>query len=206
MSDINIDIQNITQPISVDIDFKCETNADAVKEAETLAGIITKIISQDITLNVTRIGQYGCAYLSTVHNISCPNVTEVLSYGFAKNYSATKYDIPKITRIYDNVFADNYSLQVIDLPAVTFIYGGAFTSCTSLNTVILRANSVCTLQTYKILNDTEFKSSGAGGTLYVPQALIEQYEANANWSRILTQNENNKILSIEGSIYERSDA
>ena len=205
MSDINIDIQNITQPVSVDIDFKCETNADAVKEAETLAGVITKNAPQDITLNVTRIGQYGCAYLVT-HSISCPNVTEVVSYGFAENLFATKYDIPKVTRIYDNVFSHNSSLQVIDLPAVTYIYGGAFNRCTSLNTIILRANSVCTLQTYKILNDTEFKSSGAGGTLYVPQSLIEQYEADANWSRALAQNENNKILSIEGSIYERGGA
>ena len=66
---------------------------------------------------------------------------------------------------------------------------------------MLRKTSVTTLGNVAHFDGTPFASGGTGGTLYVPQALIADYQAATNWSTILGY-ANNKILPIEGSIYK----
>lgn len=70
-----------------------------------------------------------------------------------------------------------------------------------LNTVILRKNDGITTLASVAQLPGAFASNGSGGTLYVPQALISDYQNATNWSTILGY-PNNQILSIEGSIYE----
>ena len=53
--------------------------------------------------------------------------------------------------------------------------------------------------------NTPFASGKAGGTLYVPSALVSEYQAATNWSTILGYS-TNSIAAIEGSEYENAYA
>jgi hypothetical protein len=82
------------------------------------------------------------------------------------------------------------------------ILGNAFIGATAFNLLVLgRYDSIVTLDNISAFNNTPFASSGAGGTLYVPNALISSYQSATNWSTILGYT-NNQILPIEGSTYE----
>jgi hypothetical protein len=53
----------------------------------------------------------------------------------------------------------------------------------------------------KVFDGTPFASGGTGGTVYVPQALITEYQNNTNWSALYAQGTCN-FVAIEGSEYE----
>lgn len=98
------------------------------------------------------------------------------------------------------------SLTAVDIGASMAVSGGqifsgAFGTADSLQTLILRRPAIYNLLNINAFAATPFKDGGAGGTLYVPQALIADYQAATNWSTILGY-ANNQILPIEGSIYE----
>ena len=109
--------------------------------------------------------------------------------------------LPKFTgKVNSNAFRNCPNLLAFD--AKTTIIGGAdnFHDDPKLKIVILRG-SLCALQGINTFLGTPFASGGTGGILYVPQALISDYQSETNWSTILSY-ENNQILPIEGSIYE----
>lgn len=80
-----------------------------------------------------------------------------------------------------------------------------FSGASAMNVLILRKNSLVPLDSIKAFNNTPFASGKAGGTLYVPSALISSYQSATNWSTILGY-ANNQILPIEGSNYENAYA
>lgn len=99
-------------------------------------------------------------------------------------------------------FLNCTSLEAVDLGNFTKIANYEFSGCTKLAALILRrTGGVTALNNINVFTNTPFASGKAGGTLYVPQALIPSYQAAANWSTILGY-ANNQILPIEGSIYE----
>ena len=141
-------------------------------------------------------------------------------------------DLPRVLFIGQSMFSGCSNLELIVLPgAISIAYQGtnncsrlaavdlgrsgpsagngilanAFGSCPMLTTIILRRSALITLGNVNALSGTPFRSSGAGGTLYVPQALISAYQAAANWNTLLGY-ENNRILPIEGSVYENAYA
>ena len=74
--------------------------------------------------------------------------------------------------------------------------------CSNFDTLIIRATSgVAELSNINAFKNTPFASGKAGGTLYVPSALVSAYQAATNWSTILGYS-TNSIAAIEGSIYE----
>lgn len=110
------------------------------------------------------------------------------------------------TYFYAQVFKGCSNLESVDI-------GNSYThrfetenfgQCSSLTVLVIRRNSVVALQGgINVFVSTPFHSNGTGGTLYVPQALIADYQAATNWSTILGY-ANNQILPIEGSIYENA--
>lgn len=104
----------------------------------------------------------------------------------------------------DYAFHNCTSLEYFDAGRNTTGTSGylwtVFTKCTNLKTLVFRMPYMitCTTGTF---SDTPFARGGTGGILYVPEALIATYQANANWATILGY-ENNQILAIEGSEYE----
>lgn len=103
-------------------------------------------------------------------------------------------------------FTNCTSLEVVDLGNVSRIDVTEFSGATKLATLIIRfPTSVCALRYTSAFTNTPFASGKSGGTLYVPQALIESYQAATNWSTILGYT-NNQILPLEGSEYENTYA
>ena len=92
-------------------------------------------------------------------------------------------------------------LVKIDIGNLTKIQNETFRADSNFNVLILRKSGVTELNNINAFMDTPFASGKAGGTLYVPQSQIAQYEQATNWSTILGY-ANNSIAAIEGSQYE----
>ena len=135
-------------------------------------------------------------------SVNFRNATSIGRAAFNGCTSLTNVDFPKATSINENAFNNCTSLSKIDFPNLLRIGISTFQNCTSLDTLILRtSDSITNLANINAFNNTPFASNGAGGTLYVPQALISSYQSANNWSTILSY-PNNQIKPIEGSIYE----
>lgn len=76
-----------------------------------------------------------------------------------------------------------------------------FNACASLTTLVIRGSVVANLSNINNFQNTPFESGKHGGTLYVPNSLISDYQSASNWSTILGYT-NNHIQAIEGSYYE----
>ena len=81
------------------------------------------------------------------------------------------------------------------------IEGSVFGYCKNLTTLVLKSETVCTLSNINAFNNTPFASGKTGGTVYVPQALIESYQTATNWSTLYAAGTCN-FVAIEGSEYE----
>lgn len=105
-----------------------------------------------------------------------------------------------------SAFRSNKGLKVIDLTFTGNFKGDAvFRDCTLLDTIIIRNGTVPTLSSTGAFTNTPFASGKAGGTIYVPSALINSYKAASNWS---TVNGWGTVTwaAIEGSQYENAYA
>ena len=106
-----------------------------------------------------------------------------------------------VTMVGAYAFYECKALTSVDLPNATSVGNSAFIYCSKLTTIILRSPTVCTLANTNAFNGTPFASNGTGGTVYVPQSLISQYQTATNWSSLYSGGKCN-FVAIEGSEYE----
>lgn len=130
------------------------------------------------------------------------------TYSFAGAYDSSNYCIvdsfvaPELTTIAStDALSYNNCLVAIDIGKLTTIQKQTFRNNPAFNKLILRKSSVTTLANIDAFTGTPFASNGSGGTLYVPQNLISNYQAASNWSAILSYS-NNSIVAIEDTTYE----
>lgn len=155
--------------------------------------------------NATVGNKNGVRDCKNIVTIYAPNMTDLRESAFNQVGVVTAV-FPKLKEI------GNYGIVSTNMVALD-IYGGNASTVgistyglvgnTNLKTIVIRATSGV-MKLYHATNslkNTPFASGNAGGTLYVPQALIADYQAATNWSTILGY-ANNQILPIEGSIYE----
>lgn len=131
-------------------------------------------------------------------------LTMTQNYTIVNCYALTKLVFQSLTSINGRFVINGCrALKTIDFCVLGSLKGNrALESNASLDTVILRkTDAICTLGSNDIFNNTPFASGNAGGTLYVPSALISAYQSATNWSTILGYS-TNSIQAIEGSIYE----
>lgn len=148
---------------------------------------------------------YGCTALTSVN---LPKLNQI--YASELFRGCTKLQgivLPSVkahnaqTQVYTGFYGCT-SLEYIDIYHPYSILTNSFYNCAKLTILIIRSPSyVTSLAAIAAFTGTPFASAGTGGTLYVPEALIESYKAATNWSTILGY-ENNSILPIEGSDYE----
>ena len=167
----------------------------------------TSLTTITIPSSVGSLGTYcfsGCALLETVTFEESSNLTQIPASCFYECASLTSINIPNSVETLDSdCFYSCTSLTSVNIPSsVVTLEFGCFRYCTSLTTVILRANQVVDISNGSVFDDTQFNPQESGGTFYVPQALISDYQNDQYWSDLLTGNPNNQILAIEGSIYE----
>ena len=128
--------------------------------------------------------------------------TGVPFQGCSKLTSVNMPNLESIGAYYSQgAFQGCSSLTMLDFPKLTSIAWAEFQRCTNLATLILRADTVCTLSNANSFQNSPFASNGTGGVLYVKQSLLNEYLNATNWSVILSY-PNNQILPIEGSEYE----
>lgn len=188
-------------------------------ESANLANVETKLpnntfsgCSSLVSVNIPKVTGMGsqCFYNnSSLEEIDAPEATS-LGYGtFGGCSKLASVNLPKVSTLTGGsnagtgAFSNCISLTSINLPMASSIDRYTFSGCSGLTTLILGASSVCSLANINAFQNTPFASDGTGGTLYVPQALIPEYQSASNWSTILGY-ANNQILPIEGSIYEEA--
>lgn len=140
-----------------------------------------------------------CEYLGSAVFTGCGNIQSidlpVCSYigNFAFNYctSLTTVSLPVCEYIGEETFYSCPNLQSVDLPVCSYIGNFAFVGDSILDTVILRSNSVCTLDGNAFQN-TRIDPRYSDGFVYVPASLVDTYKSARNWSSIAS-----KILPIE---------
>lgn len=176
-----------------------QNTIDLIGDGVVVVAIVGKNITEfndDILNKVGSKALYQCASLTTVN---LPNATEVGSSAFNGCNKLVSAYIPKAITIGNNAFQNCSKLQIADISNATRINFQAFAACKALTTIILRSPTVCTLTDTYTFNSTPF--TGVGGTAYVPQSLISQYQQATNWSTLYAAGTCN-FVAIEGSEYE----
>lgn len=159
-----------------------------------------KLVSADFP-NVTHLhyNRYfqGCTALT---DINMPLLDAVPFNMFNGCTSLSSVNLPMAKTVSTSAFT-NCPLTKVILPICTNIGTNAFSGCTALNTIVLRSSTVCSLVNVSALNKTPFANGGTGGTVYVPAALISEYQQATNWSTLYAAGTCN-FVAIEGSEYE----
>lgn len=135
--------------------------------------------------NVETIGAYVFQNCSTLTTIDLPKLTKMGLNSFANNPKLTSINLPVITSISSSAFRSCPEITQLDFPAVTSINSNAFSSCSALETLILRADTVCSLTAVSAFTGTPIISGS--GYIYVPRILAGQYQAATNWTTFAAQ-------------------
>lgn len=151
---------------------------------------------------VTTIGSSAFLTCSSLTAVNAPKVTIINGTGFKDCTSLVEVEFPVLTNLpYADTFRGCTKLEFADLGLCTCIANNTFYGDTKFKTLILRSSTVATLNNTNAFNSSPFSSGMSGGTVYVPEALISNYQSASNWSTIFGR-PNNQIKKIEGSIYE----
>ena len=175
---------------------------------DTLGQYLSDTLETYANDSLTSLWGYAFAYAKNLKQVSFPNLVEVKGYAFTET-GITTLVLPAYckgkTWTEFNAFSGMRNLEALDVHGHGAGLRNQWASgCSKLETVIIRSPTLMAASAQGILANTPFNvgsTGGTGGTLYVPQALIESYQSAANWSTILSY-PNNQILPIEGSIYE----
>lgn len=139
-----------------------------------------------------------------ITNFHFPNLTTMTGsqvFGNAGTTTSTMV-LPKIQTLPSINAISSFNGVAVDLgESLPSIPGYCFGGSTNMNILILRGSTLKGLNSINAFGNTPFASGKAGGTLYVPSALISSYQSATNWSTILGYS-TNSIQAIEGSIYE----
>lgn len=159
--------------------------------------------------SVAAITSYMCYGRTAITKLFSRGLLSIRTSGMEGCTGLTKLIGTKLNYISSDALKGCTALTAIDMGGQTtsfdnsgLPYTNALSGCSALKTLIIRnANIVTKLNNINNFANTPFASGKTGGTLYVPSALVASYQAANNWRTILGYT-NNKILPIEGSIYE----
>lgn len=138
------------------------------------------------------------------------NATSVRLNAFKNCTELTTVNIPMATIIDGDAFSDCYILTTVDTSSVTSLKARSFRSCFLLKALILRSNTLCSLENtnvftycYHILgtgNSTYNPNGDKDGYIYVPKALIEDYKVATNWVTFASQFRALEDYTVDGTI------
>lgn len=144
------------------------------------------------------------AFINTkFQSIYLPSLETLGKSVFSYCSSLSEVDLPKVTILEEGTFERCETLSIAKLNSVETIKKGAFNYCSKLTTLVLKGNKVVTLPAAfnSTFSKTPFATGGTGGTVYVPQELITEYQNATNWSVGYAAGTCN-FVAIEGSEYE----
>ena len=133
----------------------------------------------------TSAGTAAFAYCSSLMITNTPEI-EIISVNMFGNCSKLmSVFFPIATEVQAVAFQNCKALDWIDFPCVTRIVTQAFSGCSALVSLILRADSVATLEAANAFSKTPI--ADGTGFVYVPKALVNSYKSATNWSTYATQ-------------------
>lgn len=148
-----------------------------------LSGVIDRTATS-VSSNATKTGDYAFRNCTKLVTANLPNATSIGQYTFKYCNALKNVHIPKATTISAYAFEDS-GIQTLDLPVATSIAANAFNG-SKLDTLIIRTTSkVCTLANKNALTDTPI--ARGTGHIYVPSALLTNYQSASNWSNFSAQ-------------------
>lgn len=160
----------------------------------------SKLTSASFPL-ATSVGGTAFEACQSLTSVSLPAVTTPGNFAYnCQNLASV--DLSACTTLDTGTFQQCYKLATLDLPACTKIKTNAFYNARILSTLILRHNSVVTLDNVAAFTNTPFRGyNSLTGTVYVPSALISSYQTATNWSTMYSGG-HCTFAAIEGSQYE----
>ena len=157
---------------------------------------------------VTALDSYIFSTCSALVDVNLPRLTGMQMANFENCTALTELIFPSISSIGNNSnFQGCVCLQKVDFGRKEIQNKARFSqysfrNCAALNVIILRAeNYIWSLGSTNNFDGTPFAAGGTGGTVYVPEALIESYQTATNWSTLYAAG-TCTFLPIEGSEYE----
>lgn len=147
-------------------------------------------------------------YNKNAYFSDCPKLTSVDLSALTSAYSSNMFKnctslkrvvLPRLSgtqSIMPTDFAPNSGIEYLDIGSAIRLAGNALRNMTQLTQLVLHRADVVTLDNVNAFTGTPFASDGTGGVLYVPSAQIAGYQADTNWSTILSYT-NNDIAAIE---------
>lgn len=153
--------------------------------------------------NAILIPDYIASNCTSLSTVTAPKAQTLGEYAFEGCSALQRVVFPVATRVYSSVFQDCSNLIAADFGGTPASGEGLwrsqiFKGCSKLNILVIRGSAVWALAAVNVFTNSPFASGKAGGTLYVPAALISDYQAATNWSVILGYT-NNQIKSIEST-------
>ena len=194
-----------TNPLTLD------AMAEAIAGIETGGGVDhsaeDSMIQSDVLVEyrndrVTDVRPYCFSNCNNLVSIDLPNVYKIREATFAFCGKLSSINLPSLTTFSSwRHFQACTSLAFIKLPKITGLENESFSRCTNLKTIVLPQTKLVTLGTINVFSQTPYASGGTGGTVYVPSALISEYQQATNWSTLYAAGTCN-FVAIEGSEYE----
>lgn len=204
--------QGSTDPIDVDlsnISFDGEFGLGGFFEGNTALGSIilpsgmtkinnpgfagcTKLTSVTLPETLKIIGGKAFKGCSSLKSIIIPNsVTSISGIAFDSCTALTYVKLPDgITALNDSTFRGCTALPTVTVPAsVATIGSECFLGCTALAEItLLNPDAVVEISGDTLENVGTSAAEGTTKKLRVPAALEEQYRSDANWSKLLGNN------------------
>ena len=167
-------------------------NATAVGHSAFRGCKNLKTLDMPNAMTVADYAFYQCEELTALNLPSVTSIGQQIIYGCNKLKSLA---LPSLTAASQNALREAQYVETIDLPKLTTIPAQMFYGCRGLKTLILRLPTMVTLANtsafttcYRILgSDNPGFNPGGGinGYIYVPEALVEEYKADATWSKFI---------------------
>jgi hypothetical protein len=150
---------------------------DDVVLGSIIDGSITEFKDSVLT-SVRRNAFYGCTNLTTV---DLRKVTNIPTGTFFNCTNLTTLNIPNVTDIETDGIYDT-KITKLDLPNIRRIANKGLYNCANLTTLILRSNTLCTLENVFAFYGGPIKNGT--GYIYVPSALKSQYVSASEWKSL----------------------
>lgn len=174
----------------------------------------------DIDSDVSKVIPYACYGLTTLKTLNIPDAKSIGTYAFYNCTALTTANAPAITSLGSNGFRGCKNLVTVNVPNITTVQSNCFYSCSNLTkldlhkatsiggnalygnsalkTLVLRSESVVTISGSTALKNSPI--ANGTGYIYVPTALVADYQAETNWSTYAEQFRALEDYTVDGTI------
>lgn len=163
--------------------------------------LLTGVFSNEVYYNdrITKI-RMNAFYGFDVKVINLPNLSfniNEVGQGLAYTLAEEIYTPRMYGRAYNSFYRYNENLRILDIGKTLITQ--LFYNCPKLEVLICRVDSLQSINANTFTDNAPLKNNGTGGYVYVPQALVSQYQASQPWQDYAHVLE---FRPIEGSEYE----